>query len=136
MSPAARSIGVETQQSKDAVMAFVRLAFEGEKQPREAAERYMAEDYIEHNPHFEDGREAFVTAIEGWLATLPEATFEFKRVIAEGEMVAVHTHLTMRPGEGGHAVVDIFRVENGRLAEHWDVLQAVPAEAANSNTMF
>ncbi len=63
-------------------------------------------------------------------------SFALKRVIAEDDLVVLHYHLKMTPDDLGQAVVDIFRVEDGRIVEHWDVLQPVPAESANTNTMF
>jgi predicted SnoaL-like aldol condensation-catalyzing enzyme len=62
--------------------------------------------------------------------------FDVKRMVAEGDMVMVHSHLIRQPGERGTAVVDIFRLENGKVVEHWDVLQEIPEHPANNNTMF
>lgn len=127
---------MSTQESKDVVTAFGRLAF-GEKKVAEAAEQYLSENYIQHNPQVPDGREAFVQMVSGLLDQAPDAVFDVKRVIAEGDLVVLHTHLKMTPDEAGQAVVDIFRVEDGKIAEHWDVVQPVPDEAsANDNTMF
>ncbi len=66
----------------------------------------------------------------------PDMVFDVKRVIAEGDLVVLHYHLPMTPDDLGRAVVDIFRVEDGKIVEHWDVLQDVPAQSANNNTMF
>jgi predicted SnoaL-like aldol condensation-catalyzing enzyme len=126
---------MSTQDSKDVVMAFGRLAF-GEKNPADAAERYLSEDYVQHNPQVPDGREAFVQMVGGLLAQAPDAVFDVKRVIAEDDLVVLHTHLKVTPDENGQAVVDIFRVEDGKVVEHWDVLQPVPDESANDNSMF
>jgi predicted SnoaL-like aldol condensation-catalyzing enzyme len=62
--------------------------------------------------------------------------FDFKRLVAEGDLVAVHSHLVRKPGDRGMAVMDIFRLENGKIAEHWNVLQEIPESPANNNTMF
>jgi predicted SnoaL-like aldol condensation-catalyzing enzyme len=67
---------------------------------------------------------------------MPESKGEIKRVIAEGDLVAIHNHVTSNPTDRGRAVVDIFRLENGRVVEHWDVVQDVPEKSANTNTMF
>jgi predicted SnoaL-like aldol condensation-catalyzing enzyme len=62
--------------------------------------------------------------------------FDFKRLVAEGDLVVVHSHLVRKPGDRGMTVMDIFRLENGKIVEHWDVLQEVPESPANNNTMF
>ncbi|HUA44869.1 MAG TPA: nuclear transport factor 2 family protein [Solirubrobacteraceae bacterium] len=121
--------------SKATVMAFAELAF-AQRNPREAAEHYMREDYVQHNPQLPTGREAFVQFVAGLLEQAPETTYEIKRVIAEGEYVVFHAHLKMRPDDPGRAVADIFRVQDGRIAEHWDVIQPVPEASVNGNTMF
>lgn len=97
---------------------------------------YVAADYYQHNPDIESGA-AGAKAGLGWLfQQYPQMTTTPKRVIAEGDLVAVHSHSVPAPGERGSAVVDIFRVRNGKIVEHWDVIQAVPETSANDNTMF
>ena len=123
------------QDAKRLVLEFFDLAFV-QREAAEAAERYMGEVYIQHNPMAPDGPQPFVEFIGQFQAQAPQMTFDIKRVIAEGDLVVLHYHLKMTPDDLGRAVVDIFRVENGRIVEHWDVLQDVPAEAANGNTMF
>ena len=72
-----------------------------------------------------------------WLrGEYPQLQLLIKRVVAEGELVATHSHLVLRPGEPGRALADFFRLENGKVVEHWDVIQDVPAESANTNSMF
>jgi predicted SnoaL-like aldol condensation-catalyzing enzyme len=123
---------------KEIVTAFVDLAFVQGKAV-EAAQRYIAADkYIQHNPQSPDGREAF---IKGFAAFVEKSGLrcQIKRVIADGDLVAVHSHCKEKPASSkdrGSAVVDIFRVEGERIVEHWDVEQAVPAKSGNKNTMF
>ena len=121
--------------AKRIVLDFFDLAFvQGE--PAQAAERYLGRVYTQHNPTAPDGPEVFASFIPQFLASAPHRSFDIKRVIAEGDLVVLHYHLKMHPDDLGQAVVDIFRVEEGRVVEHWDVLQPVPARAANTNTMF
>ncbi|TQK17716.1 putative SnoaL-like aldol condensation-catalyzing enzyme [Microbacterium sp. SLBN-154] len=119
----------------EVVLDFFRTAFT-EQNPREAARRYLSTGYIQHNPSVPDGPEAFVTLMEGLFAQAPLASSELMRTIADGDLVALHYRVTMAPGDRGMAVVDIFRVEAGRIVEHWDVVQPVPEKAANANGMF
>lgn len=123
---------------KHIVTAFFDLAFV-QRKPTEAARKYISPDqYIQHNPGGADGRASF---IEGFAAYVQKTSYrcDIKRVIAEGALVVVHNHCKENPADAndqGSAVVDIFRVEKGLIVEHWDVEQAVPAQAKNRNTMF
>jgi predicted SnoaL-like aldol condensation-catalyzing enzyme len=123
------------QEKKSIVRDFYDLAF-NQKQPEEAAARHLGPVYIQHNPNFGDGPDAFITAVKAFAAAYPHLRFDFKRLIAEDELVVVHSHMTREPGDRGLAVMDIFRLENDKIVEHWDVIQEVPATAANPNTMF
>ena len=83
-----------------------------------------------------DGPEPFISFVK-WITTEnPKLRFDFKRFVAEGDLVVVHSHLRPSPDARGTAVMDIFRLENGKIVEHWDVLQIVPETSANANTMF
>ncbi len=121
--------------AKRIVLEFFDLAFV-QRQPAQAAERYLGATYTQHNPTAPDGPEVLATLIPQFLDSAPEMSFDIKRVVAEEDLVVLHYHLKMSPDDLGRAVVDIFRVESGKVVEHWDVLQPVPAEAANTNTMF
>jgi predicted SnoaL-like aldol condensation-catalyzing enzyme len=101
-----------------------------------AADPYIAEVYIQHNPNVPNGREAFVEGFTRVFAQFPQRHGQIVRAIAEGDLVVRHVHMTKSPEDRGAAVVDIFRVDHGRIVEHWDVQQAVPAQASNNNTMF
>ena len=120
---------------KDVVLGFFTTAFI-ERDPVTAADRYLGTTYTQHNPGIPDGPEVFKQFIPQWLSSVPELSFDIRRVITEGDLVVLHYHMKTSPEDRGTAIVDIFRVEDGRVVEHWDVLQPVPAEAANSNTMF
>ncbi len=125
----------ETSSPKKIVSQFFDLAFV-QKHPIVAAKKYIsATQYIQHNPEAPDGREAF---IKGFAAYVESTDYrcEIKRVIADSDLVAVHSYCKESANDIGSAVVDIFRVEKERIVEHWDVLQAVPSKSANRNTMF
>lgn len=103
---------------------------------RHAFETWVDPGYIQHNPYAATGRDAAIAFLEPFMKANPGHKAEIKRILADGNMVMVHTHSRMKPDERGSAVVDIFRVKGCRVMEHWDVLQPVPEQSANSNTMF
>ncbi len=123
------------ESNKAAVREFYDLAL-NEKRPEEAVRKYLGARYRQHNPTAGDGAGPFVDFVKGFASAYPSLRFDFKRFIAEGDMVVVHSHLVRQPGDRGMAVVDLFRLENGKIVEHWDVLQEVPEHPANGNTMF
>jgi predicted SnoaL-like aldol condensation-catalyzing enzyme len=133
-SPLAQSDD-ELEQEKQTVVAFYDLAF-NQKQPEAAVARYVGPDYIQHNPLAASGKQAFINFVRGFAAQFPDAHVDIKRVIAEGDMVVTHSLFTVSPDDRGSAVVDIFRLENGKVVEHWDVIQPIPENPANDNTMF
>ena len=121
--------------AKRVVLDFFELAFV-KREPAQAAERYLGAGYTQHNPTAPDGAAVFPGLIGGLFAQAPDASFHLKRAIAEDDLVVLHYNLKFSPDVLGQAVVDIFRVENGQIVEHWDVMQPVPAESANGNGMF
>ena len=102
----------------------------------DAASKYFGPRYIQHNPGAPDGIEGFKAFIAMRKEKFPNARSEIKRAFAEGDYVILHVHGVREPGERGVAIVDIFRLENGKIVEHWDVVQPIPEKTANSNGMF
>jgi predicted SnoaL-like aldol condensation-catalyzing enzyme len=125
----------DPERNKQAAAEYVDLAFNQGK-PEEATERYQGPMYIQHNPMAADGAEPFIGFVKHLKSEHPESRYEIKRMIAEGDLVAIHAHVTNSPEDRGVAVVDILRFEDGKAVEHWDVIQPIPETAANDNTMF
>ncbi|MGW2385481.1 nuclear transport factor 2 family protein [Streptomyces lincolnensis] len=106
------------------------------KKDLSALDRYWGPEYHQHNPNIADGVAGAKAGLGGYFKQFPQLTVSPKRIIAEGDLVAVHSHYVNAPGERGQAIVDLFRVRGGKIVEHWDVIQDVPATSANDNTMF
>ena len=102
----------------------------------EAAAKNFGPRYVQHNPRAADGPDGFKAFIEFLKTKFPNYHSEIKRVFADGDHVILHVHNVPEPGQRGAAIVDIFRLENGKVVEHWDVRQDIPETAANNNTMF
>ncbi len=123
------------QSTKAMVTAFYKMVFYDHK-VAQAFKTYVGATYKQHNPLVSDGIEPSVAFLSKRFETNPQAINEIKRVIADGDLVAVHVHSRSNDSDRGRAIVDIFRVENGKIIEHWDVIQPVPENAQNNNTMF
>jgi predicted SnoaL-like aldol condensation-catalyzing enzyme len=125
-----------SERNKRVVREFYDLAF-NQRQPEEAVKRYLGGTYRQHNPLAGDGAEPFIGFVRWLTGANPKLRVEFKRSVAEGDLVVVHCHLIPEPDARGTAVIDIFRLDSeGKIVEHWDVLQEVPETAQNPNTMF
>ncbi len=125
----------QLEQNKQVVREWNDLAI-NQRRPEEAVAKYLGPHYRQHNPSAADGPVPFVSIVKWFAQTYPDFRVELKRIIAEGNDVVMHSHLIRETGDRGVAVVDIFRLEGGKIVEHWDVLQDVPETAANDNTMF
>jgi predicted SnoaL-like aldol condensation-catalyzing enzyme len=102
-----------------------------------ALDRYWADEYIQHNPSMTDGRGAVKTFLESiGILNWPKQQVKFERVIAEGDLVMVQTAQPASDASPGSVIVDIFRVEDGKIAEHWDVIQQIPTDATNPRPMY
>lgn len=96
----------------------------------------VADGYRQHNPGVPDGKPPFVAYFTDFFKQNPTSTSRIVRTATAGDLVYLHVHFQVAPGDRGYAVIDIFRVDKGRIVEHWDVVQPVPEQAANTNTMF
>jgi predicted SnoaL-like aldol condensation-catalyzing enzyme len=124
-----------TLRPKQVVTQFM-TRFYIDKKVREAFETWVDPGYIQHNPLAETGRDAAIKFLEPFFATHPDIHYTIARIMADGNLVAVHSHGVFAAGERGIAVVDILRVEGCKVMEHWDVAQPVPEKSANTNGMF
>ena len=121
-------------QNKKNAIAFYKMAYEGN--PAQAVALYVGEDYIQHNPMVGNGPQAFITYFERMQKEFPVKTIEFVRTIAEGDLVALHTHQVW-PDEDEYVTMDFFRFsDDGKIVEHWDSIQQIPKTALNANKMY
>ena len=102
----------------------------------EAASVHFGPRYTQHNPNAADGPDGFRNFLAFLREKFPNSRSEIKRVFADGDYVILHVHAVRTPGERGSAIIDIFKLENGKIVEHWDVVQPIPERAANANGMF
>lgn len=120
--------------NKENAIAFYKMAYLGN--PKEAVATYVGTAYIQHNPDVADGKQGFVDYFERMHVEYPDKSIEFVRCIAQGDLVALHTHQTW-PGNDQYVTMDFFRFDTeGKICEHWDAIQQIPKQAANANTMY
>jgi len=135
LSPMVQAGGTPLEEANEkTVLAFYEAGLN--QKDFAAASQYFGAHYIQHNPLAKDGPEGFKAFLEFLRAKYPQSHSEIKQVFADGNYVILHVHAVREPGTRGNAIVDIFRLENGKIVEHWDVVQPIPDQAANSNGMF
>jgi len=134
---AATPAGTATPQNpaEVAVLDFLDMTF-NQKHFDEAFKRYVGPYYRQHNPTVPDGKEPILKLLHQYMPSTPDLHYEFKNVWSDRDRVIVHSHVTTGPSDRGKAVIDIFRLEKGKIVEHWDVAQDIPEHAANDNSMF
>ena len=134
-SPAALAADArQMEENKKIVAAFYDAAVN--QKDFEKASQYLGARYTQHNPLAADGREGFKGFITFLKDKFPNNRSEIKRIFADGDYVIVHVHAVREPSTRGNAIVDIFKLENDKVVEHWDVIQPIPEKAANDNGMF
>lgn len=121
-------------QNKKNAINFYQMAYNGN--PREAVALFVGSEYIQHNPLVGDGKEPFITYFERMAREYPKKSISFVRSVAEGNLVALHTHQVW-PGNDEYVTMDFFRFDdNGKIVEHWDSMQQIPETSAHDNTMY
>ena len=126
---------IDIQKNKNSAVEFYDLMFNRCK-PKEAVENYAGANYTQHNPHVEDGKQGFINYFEKMAKEYPGKKVTFKKVIAEENFVVLHCYQEW-PGDKNYAGIDIFRFDDeGKIVEHWDVLQEIPEISKNGNLMF
>ncbi|MFZ4715680.1 MAG: nuclear transport factor 2 family protein [Bacteriovoracaceae bacterium] len=123
------------EMNKKVVTDFYQMAF-NQHRPTEAAKKYFGSKYIQHNPQVPNGAASFYNYFEAYYKEHPKAHVKIYRVLADGDLVVLHLHSKIDDKDLGIAVVDIFRLENQKIVEHFDVAQDVPAKTVNGNSMF
>ena len=125
---------MDLENNKANAIAFYKTAYEGH--PARAVKDYVGAEYIQHNPLVADGPQAFIDYFDRMHKEYPEKSIEFVRCIAEGDLVALHTH-QIWPGNEQYVTMDFFRFDHdGKICEHWDAMQQIPEKSENPNTMY
>jgi predicted SnoaL-like aldol condensation-catalyzing enzyme len=127
-------LAADLEANKKTVLEFYEAGLN--KKDFEAASKYFGPKYIQHNPGAPDGIEGFKAFLAFLRDKFPNSHSEIRRVFAEGDFVILHVHSVREPGTRGRAIVDIFRLENGKIVEHWDVAQDIPEKMPHDNGMF
>ena len=133
-SPAAHAADAQQEANRKVVLDFYEKGLN--QKDADAAIALMGNRYVQHNPGAADGPEGFRKFIGFLREKFPNSRSEIKRSFVDGDFVILHVHAVREPGARGNAIIDIFKLENGKIVEHWDVAQAIPENPANGNTMF
>ena len=133
-SPSAVAADAKQEANRKAVLEFYEKGIN--QKDADAAIAYMGNRYVQHNPNAADGPEGFRKFIAFLREKFPNSRSEIKRSFVDGDYVIVHVHAVREPGTRGNAIIDIFKLEDGKIVEHWDVAQPIPENPANNNTMF
>ncbi|KRQ02966.1 polyketide cyclase [Bradyrhizobium pachyrhizi] len=133
-SAMAAASDAQQEANRKAVLAFYEKGLN--QKDADAALAYVGNRYVQHNPGAADGPEGFRKFIGFLREKFPNSHSEIKRSFVDGDYVILHVHAVREPGTRGNAIVDIFKLEDGKIVEHWDVAQPIPENPANSNTMF
>ena len=131
---AADATTAQQEANRQTVLAFYEKGLN--QKDADAALAYVGDRYTQHNPNAQDGPEGFRKFIALLREKFPNSHSEIKRSFVDGDYVVLHVHAVREPGTNGNAIVDIFKLENGKIVEHWDVGQPIPENPANNNTMF
>lgn len=122
------------ESNKKHAIEFYRMAYDGN--PRRAVELFVGKEYIQHNPLVGNGTEPFIAYFEKMRNEYPDKSIEFVRTLAEGNLVALHTHQKW-PQDEEYVTMDFFKFDDsGKIVEHWDAMQQIPKVTANGNTMY
>lgn len=124
----------DLEENKQNAIAFYQTAYLGD--PAKAVELYVGDEYIQHNPLVDNGPQPFIDYFNRMAEEYPDKSIEFVRAVAEGDLVALHTHQTWPSGDE-YVTMDFFRFdERGKIVEHWDAIQEIPEQTNNGNTMY
>ena len=134
VTPGAHAADAKQEANRKAVLEFYEKGLN--QKDADAAIAYMGDRYVQHNPNAADGPEGFRKFIGFLREKFPNSRSEIKRSFVDGDYVILHVHAVREPGTRGSAIIDVFKLENGKIVEHWDVVQPIPENPANSNTMF
>lgn len=122
------------EENKKKALSFYKMAYNGD--PKTAVEKYVGATYTQHNPDVGDGKQAFIDYFDRMFKEYPEKSIEFVRIIAENDLVSLHTH-QIWPGQDEYVTMDFFRFdEKGKIIEHWDAIQGIPQKSVHNNTMY
>ncbi len=122
-------------ENKRVVSEFYELAI-NQRKPEEATRKYIELPYRQHSPEVPDGPDGFIQFIGGMQKQHPKLRVAISKILADGDLVALHVHLTRAPDDTGLAIAEFFRLKGAKIIEHWDVVQPVPATTASGNSMF